>query len=224
MADVAIKKGFVCPECRLVIAAPMLESGYAAQCPGCNASLKVPSLTNMVPPIEVVQQSKYALASPNSRGRSYQPRRNESWLDDLPKELLAERSRGLPWHMLAPAGVLGLFLFVGLLFLLVSTVTPTVKKDVVLLEEPEQVASTTELEVEIVYPSATREQVSAYLKKLVAVTTTDELVPLVRKLQGVEDRIKSYYSNDGNKLFDLSEKFVFEQVLGRPGVYLLNIA
>lgn len=222
MADVALNKGFVCPKCRLIVAAPMLVSGYAAQCPGCNASLKIPSKTNIIQSISVQSKSLYATASPSANRRTYHQNRNDSWQDELPKELLAERARGLPWHMLAPAGVLGLTLFIGLLYLLKSTVTPPASKPIPVVVA-ETAVDVLEFEGSPMVASVTREQVLDYLKKLNSLTTSEELAKLVRQVPKVADRIKGYYPNNGAKLIELGENFVFERVLGRDNVYLLNV-
>ncbi|MGJ8671543.1 hypothetical protein [Rubritalea sp.] len=120
---------------------------------------------------------------------------NDSWHEDLPVEYLAAHSRGLPWHMIVPAALLGLLLFLGMVGLLLQTE----ERAVVALSASEVAA---EVGVEQINAVSTMSKlqriarVEEYLNELSTCTSIDELEPKLRSVPQLREKMENYYKTN----------------------------
>ncbi|MFD2277401.1 hypothetical protein ACFSQZ_13050 [Rubritalea spongiae] len=145
---------------------------------------------------------------------------DEEWEEDVPIEYLAEHSRGLPWHMLIPAGLVGVILFSVLVSLLFQTKEQPVSGGTSLVE-----ASAPVVEEEVLSEMSDEERqarVKTYLNELVQSSSIAELESIVRPVPDLREKLENYYESHELNFKEVESVNQLLPVTSMEGVYLCS--
>ncbi len=205
-------KGYICPSCLLLISASSEILGVDVVCPGCRSRIRIPSLDESVAPVEPVVQTMGSYLHVHQNVSTY------SWRVDLPVEILASQSKGLPWAMLLPAFAVGAGLLVSLIALLLFTNTLPV--EAVHVADVDQVAN--QIQVSKVASAPSSEEVKELLTGLSQSKNVEELTEFLREVPDLPAKLANYYKV--NEVSSVSPVRVLgiDEVRNEPGFYLFG--
>lgn len=180
-ARTAMLKGFVCPKCRLLFSVESGMIGEKVTCKSCAVILQIPSPDDGVMALQPNTRTELGESIPGQSSDRFR----DNWLEAIPEELSAEYAGKLPWHMIVPAGVVGLCCVVYLFMLFSSTESRPAE----LNEERFVPAAKVEGKVEI-----NKQEALLFYEKLAAVKDVTELHKMVIPWDNMEADMRRHYS------------------------------
>lgn len=183
--------------------------GEAAACPSCFSLLRIPATLEDAPKIYPHAAGEMTSA----RGSHFSEVYSDDWREEIPSHLLQEYAGKMPWHMLIPASVLGITLFLAVLLELHKTEYRSA--EVVAQKVQQGVVGESEISDE-----ATDEELVAFCEKLTTVRTVEELEQLVLPVDGIAEKLDGYYKSHevefsefgelkySRKLKNMSQRFI----------------
>lgn len=196
MEAASSKKGYLCPECRLLLSAVPRMAGKRTVCPGCGTALLVPRGVDMVTPLGVELATKTQTARKNREGFDVHSKPKDQWQIELPKEILAVKASVMPWFTLIPAAVLGVVLVIAVILMMMGT-TPRPAERVDGLAEAKSVN----------YQGFSEADVESFLEQIAEASSIDLLLPHLRKVENLERDVRAYYQSRPWK------PFVYDKVI-----------
>lgn len=223
--------GYVCPTCRLVFAAHVSQLGEDLRCPGCQHLVKIPRDGEEEQKLRPRKSKRYVQAG-NAAGVSSSSfrgdRRKPDW--ERGSHAVPDKKQGgntLPWMWILPAGVIGLGLFAFMLMMVFNAkpVEPVEVDDADLSVKPDlvQVQEVTPEKKEEFDPSVHGEKLEQAIAKFLQASSTDELLSVVRRTPGIEERMKSYYSQHEMEKRDFKSLVNSASLLDKPDVIIFEI-
>jgi len=191
------KEGYVCPHCRILFSLPKSLGGNGAHCPGCDKLLTMPSAEDGVV-AQGVSKVSYQQAGLSSLEISHNEATKENqWASQRRGEIarFEDSDKALRWML--PLGGAAIMVLGGLAYILLSS-----SDDVI--DDGPMIASTTEVVEEkpkevILFNHQSpkdEEKLKAYLDKLWAAGTVDELIPLCRPTNGLKEKMVNFYKGN----------------------------
>lgn len=165
-------------------------------CPGCHSSIQVPLATDntesLQPKVKRVSKSDYGVG----KAESTSEHRRADWEKKGNEEVLAVEAKGLPWQMIIPSGLIGVALFVALLNLLGSSEQKQAEPNLVSMEAVDrQNTSISSEEVVVTYqPGRDEPRLEAYLEKVTRCEDVNGMLPLLRQVPRLADKMDAYYA------------------------------
>lgn len=212
MAERNAIKGFICPRCRLLVSASTEMLGEEAVCPGCRSSIRIPSIDQSISSEEPITQAVKLYGSE-------QDTFCQNWRDDLPKEVLAARTRYLPWAMLLPAFAVGTGLLVSLIVLLFFTNVRPVE----LNQSSRAVASVENRgQTTIAVVAPTTAEVKELLTQLSQAKTLGETAQWLRNVPDLQKKLANYYKNKEVSVSGPLDVFEVTEFPDKTGFYLFR--
>ena len=187
------KEGYVCPHCRILFTLPKSLGGNGAQCPGCDKLLTMPSPEDGVTR-QGVSKVSYQQAGLSSLEISHNEAIKEGqWNNQRRGEIsrFENSDKALRWML--PIGLTAVMVLAGLVYVLLSTNDNPV-------DRPDIVNTSFGEEKEVIrfdHQNLEHEKkLKAYLDKMYAAKTVDELLPYCRKTNGLREKMVNFYKGD----------------------------
>mgnify|MGYP006999716002 CR=1 FL=1 len=209
-AQTAMLKGFVCPKCRLLFSVKSELIGEKVTCQSCSVILQIPRKEDKISVLQPGLKADLGADLPDLKFDGYR----DNWIEAIPEEFSAEYAGKLPWHMLLPAGMIGVFLIASL-FVVFST---TEKRPVeVNHERLVPVVDSFEGKNDV-----SNEEALVFLNKLAEAKDVGELSRLVVPWSSMEKDLRSYYSQRGVDLPDIQEVISIEPVSDHANYFFVE--
>lgn len=207
--------GYVCPDCRFVFRVSRDHDGQGIVCPSCRRMLRIPTATDIPPPL-LGPSGHLAALEPAGEGRSHRSNKrrrgkkakgaeSHSW-EKLPKSARSERSEKRQMRLMLIGGASLFALIVGGVIVSMNGGNKAagggVSTPVSAAKNPEAVA------VQAVVPrgeASILAEAEPLTRKFMAATTVEELLPLVRNPGVAEGRMRAFYPGGKVEAVGLSQ-------------------
>lgn len=215
--DIDNRRGYLCPECRLLVSATTEQMGASLVCPCCHTVLRVPKEDDDIPLFgDSMRTQTVSVSLVGDQCRS-----ESAWRENLPSALLAEHARGLPWHMLLPASIVGLVLYIGLMHVLLDTNDRPVRVLTSSIEQAQNSRSQASLGSDVSAP-VTPEEVQTYLDTLADCQTVDQLQPYLRPVPELRKKLENYYAGHALHFDKVDTVYDVSPMVDYPGRFLFS--
>jgi len=194
------KVGYACPNCRLLFSLPPSLGGNAAICPSCGSLLTIPEPDDGVSALGA-SRLKYHQAGVISKEISEATVKQymEQWTEKEKSIVADVKADDTDWRWMLPLGLI-------VLVIIASVVGYMLMGDKTSNSAPPELAVTpfsdeddfdTVKEFDI-YNKDDMAAAEAFLSKIVEAKTVDELLPMLRPVEGLKEKMLRYYH--GQKL------------------------
>ncbi|TAG09087.1 MAG: hypothetical protein EAZ42_08090 [Verrucomicrobia bacterium] len=195
---------FICPQCQFVFRVPKAHLGQRALCPGCQAWVRIPDLTEETPELKVPQTapiSETQTLKPADLTRIRRKKRSKgkrSAKDEVGWERDAHRSSSKENRQLRLLMICGAVLFFGALagisFLFLNKEKPL--PPLPTSQPPVVAADSTQQKIADITPTREQEllkEAEPLVANFLNATTIQEILPLIRNPEKTEAKILAMY-------------------------------